>query len=56
MMFDDYEELTMECPQCGGKCDYWEGLIDQDIMGNDIDGYNFVCPGCGWESEIKELD
>ncbi len=44
------------CPLCGKRTEYWEGQIDQDIMGNDIDGYNYVCYDCRIGTQVEELD
>lgn len=43
------------CPLCGKPTEYWEGQIDQDRMGNDIDGWNYVCWACGIGTEVQEL-
>jgi hypothetical protein len=58
----DLGEITFEvnayghpiCPHCGKVMEYWEGQIDQDRQGNDIDGWNHVCYDCGIETEIME--
>jgi hypothetical protein len=42
------------CPKCGQTTHYWEGQIDQDRMGNDIDGWSFDCWTCGIGSEVIE--
>lgn len=42
------------CPKCGKPCEYWEGQIDQDRMGNDIRGWAFHCYDCGIGSEATE--
>lgn len=43
-------ELTFEgdyiCPKCGNPAQYWEGTVDQDRMGNDIQGYSYDCYDC----------
>lgn len=44
------------CPKCGKLTHYWEGQIDQDFMGNDIDGWNHVCYECHLGTELQELD
>jgi len=44
------------CPKCGKKTHYWEGQIDQDFMGNDIQGWNYVCYECRIGTKAEELD
>lgn len=51
---DEHEEPT--CPRCGKRTEYWEGQIDQDRMGNDIHGYNYVCYPCQIETGLCEID
>lgn len=34
------------CPKCGKLATYWEGMIDQDRMGNDIEGCSYDCWDC----------
>ena len=43
------------CPKCGKKTHYWEGQIDQDIMGNDIEGWNYVCYECHIGTKPEEI-
>ncbi len=45
---------TPHCPQCGQPCEYWEGQIGQDFMGNDIDGWNWTCYQCMVGTEVME--
>lgn len=47
---------TPNCPLCGKPADYWEGQIDQDFMGNDIEGWNYVCYGCMVGTDLIEFD
>jgi hypothetical protein len=44
------------CPKCGKVMEYWYGQIDQDFMGNDIDGFNHVCYGCEIQTEVMDGD
>lgn len=61
--YGDYEEQyrweewhkTFQCPNGHGQMTYWEGTIDQDRQGNNIDGCNHYCPECGYESKLEEL-
>lgn len=43
-----------DCPKCGKRTHYWEGTIDQDRMGNDIHGENYVCYECQIGTECEE--
>ncbi len=43
------------CPQCGKVCTYDEGVIEQDFMGNDIEGYSYDCYDCWIGSEMEEI-
>ncbi len=43
------------CPLCGKATEYWEGKIDQDIMGNDLDGCNWRCWNCGISTQLEYL-
>ena len=43
------------CPQCGQETEYNEFQIDQDEMGNDIDGAAYECWHCHIMSEPEEL-
>lgn len=43
------------CPKCGAETTYEEGRVDQDVMGNDIEGYWFVCWPCGISTEWFEF-
>lgn len=31
------------CPLCGKESHYWEGMVDQDRMGNDIEACHWLC-------------
>lgn len=42
------------CPKCHKPTEYREGQIDQDFMGNDIDGWWFVCWDCGIDTAAVE--
>lgn len=44
------------CPECGKVMEYWEGHFDQDIMGNDIRGWNHQCYTCEIQTEVMEGD
>jgi len=46
---------SMKCPHDGEQLTYWEGTIEQDEQGNDLDGYWFTCPKCDYESEVTML-
>lgn len=50
---DDLEAFI--CPKCGKRTVYWEGQIDQDVMGNDIYGYSYDCYDCEIHSAAEEL-
>ena len=43
------------CPKCGKVATYWEGMIDQDRMGNDIQGYSYDCWNCKITTGAREL-
>lgn len=43
------------CPKCSDLATYWEGQIDQDEMGNDIQGYSWDCYECGIGTSEMEL-
>jgi len=42
------------CPKCGERSVFEEGQIDQDFMGNDINGWWFTCFGCGIATQATE--
>lgn len=42
------------CPKCGKACQYGEGQVDEDRMGNAIYGWWFDCWDCGIGSESTE--
>lgn len=46
---------TPTCPKCGKPAEYWEGQIDQDFMGNDIDGWNYECYHCHIGTDLIAL-
>jgi len=51
-------DLTLDnapCPKCGKPCDYWEGQIGEDRMGNAEYGWSYDCYACKVHSEVKEL-
>lgn len=43
-----------KCPKCGERCNYDEGQIDEDFMGNHIDGWWYVCYGCCLSTQAIE--
>jgi len=43
------------CPKCGKPATYWEGIIDQDRMGNDIRGWSYDCFPCGITTGAEEF-
>lgn len=43
------------CPKCGKEATYRVGQIDQDFMGNDIDGDWYDCYSCMIGTEPEEL-
>lgn len=51
----DYGEPP-KCPRCGKASEYWEGTVEQDFMGNDIDACNWTCYHCKIGTELEYLD
>lgn len=45
---------TYICPTCDRPTEYHEGQMDQDFMGNDIDGWWFICWHCGIDTAATE--
>jgi len=62
-VYEDYDAIyawqewheTFQCPAGHGQMAYWEGIVDQDEQGNNIDGCNHYCPVCGYATEIESL-
>jgi hypothetical protein len=57
---EEYEDSDSEfpdilCPKCHKPCSYYEGMIDQTRMGDDIDGFWWACERCGIVSHATEL-
>lgn len=46
---------SFQCPHGHGQMDYFEGTIEQDEQGNNIDACNHYCPKCGYATEMEEL-
>lgn len=40
------------CPSCHMPITREEGVVEQDIQGNDIEGWWYACHKCGWSGEI----
>jgi hypothetical protein len=43
------------CPKCGKVAEYWEGIISQDRMGNDIRGWSYDCFPCKIGTMVHEF-
>lgn len=43
------------CPKCGKVATYWEGIYDQDRIGNDIRGWSYDCVPRGICTAVHEL-
>lgn len=44
-VFDNWLEQP-PCPLCGKTTELWEGVVGQDLMGNDEYGWCNECPHC----------
>lgn len=44
------------CPECGNKMRVDEGQVDEDFMGNAIEGWWYMCYPCGISSQIYDFD
>lgn len=49
-------ESDPHCPICKQVTDYWEGTVDQDRMGNDIEAGHHVCYTCKLGTQWEYLD
>jgi hypothetical protein len=50
---DDPEAFL--CPLCGKRTEYWEGSIEDTLLGGEIYGYSYDCYECGIHSAVEEL-
>jgi hypothetical protein len=51
---DNVNFPNLICPKCGKVGHYVEGQIGQDFMGNDTQGYWWVCFDCKISSDPSE--